>query len=133
MILNNITEMLFSSDFLYWRLLFSCILLTVILLVFKFSETVIIKSGIYFFAGFLILNFVHSFYSETYWYYILHWFLSSISFFVFWYLTVFICERFGRPYSGDGAMVMLLPGYFLFAAICGSVIIKSFMALIQRF
>ncbi|PXY46997.1 hypothetical protein [Flavobacterium hydrophilum] len=130
--MNNWKEMLFADN-VYCQLLFVCILLTVIVLISRLSETVIIKSGIYLFAVCLIINFMLSFFSEHYWYFVLHWFLSSVCFFIYWHLTIYICENFGLPYSGDGAMVMVLPVYFLPVAILGSVIIKGVTVLIQRF
>lgn len=128
--MNNWTEMLFADNYVYSQLLFACVLLTAMLLISRFSETVIIKSGIYLFALCLIINFMLSFLSESYWYFILHWFLSSVCFFIYWFLTIYICERYGRPYSGDGAMIMILPVYFLPVAIFGSMIIKSITVLI---
>lgn len=123
--MNNIAEIVFTHNYPYGQLLFNCVLLTVIMLIFRFSETIIIKSGIYLFALCLIINFMLSFFSDRYWYFVLHWFLSSVCFFIYWYLAVYICERYGRSYSGDGAMIMLLPIYFLPVAILISVIIKS--------
>ena len=133
MTLNNVEKMLLGENYVYSQLLFACVLLTVLFLVSRFSETIIIKSGIYLFAGCLIMNFILSFFSDSYWYFILHWFLSSVGFLIFWYLAIYICENFGRPYSGDGAMVMILPVYFLPFAIFGSVIIKSITIFIHRF
>lgn len=131
--MNNIAEVLSAVNYVYKQLLFSCILLTVIALIVRFSETVIIKSGIYFFAVSLLINFMFSFFSENYWYFVLHWFLSSVCFFIYWYLAIYACENYGRPYSGDGAMIMILPVYFLPVAILVSVIIKSVIVLIHRF
>lgn len=133
MTMNNVGEIFFANGCLYIQLLFVYILLIVVMLLFRFSETVVIKSGIYLFAIRLIINFIFSFFSESYWHFVLHWFLSSVGFFIFWYLAIYICERYGRPYSGDGAMIMILPIYFLPLAILGSVIIKSITMLIQRF
>lgn len=130
--MNNIAEML-SAHNIYSQLLFVCVFLTVIVLISRLSETVIIKSGIYLFAICLLINFLHSFFSERYWYFVLHWFLSSVCFFIYWYLAIYTCENYGRPYSGDGAMIMILPVYFLPVAILISVIIKSVIVLIHRF
>ena len=131
--MNDIAEILSAVNYVYKQLLFSCILLTVIAFIARLSETAIIKSGIYFFAVSLLINFMVSFFSENYWYFVLHWFLSSVCFFIYWYLSIYICERYGRPYSGDGAMIMLLPVYFLPVAILGSVLIKNIGVLIQGF
>lgn len=133
MILNNVL-LIFTSDFyVYYQTLFCCVLIILIALIFKFSEAIIIKSGICLFAVCLAINFVLSFFSEAYWYFILHWFLASLSFFIFWYLVIYLCENYGRPYSGDGAMVILLPVYFLFFGIFSSLIIKAFTAIIHLF
>lgn len=132
-IMNNIAEILSAVNDVYKQLLFSYILLTVIVLISRFSETVIIKSGIYLFAICLLINFMLSFLSESYWNFVLHWFLSSVCFFIYWYLSIYICECYGRPYSGDGAMIMILPVYFLPVAIFASVIIKGIAVFIQGF
>lgn len=133
MTLNDVVKIVLADYYVYSQLLFVCALLTVLFLVSRFSETVIIKSGIYLFAGCLTINFVLSFFLECYWYFVLHWFLSSVCFFIFWYLAIYICENFGRPYSGDGALVMVLPVHFLPVAIFISVMVKSLMMLMQRF
>lgn len=131
MILNNLI-LTFTSDFyVYYQTLFSCILITLIAFIFKFSEAKIIKSGICLFSICLAINFVLSFFSEAYWYFILHWFLASLSFFIFWYLVIYLCENYGQPYSGDGAMVIMLPVFFLFFGIISSLIIKVFTAIIH--
>lgn len=133
MILNNLL-LTFTSDFyVYYQMLFSCILITLIALFFKFSETKIIKSGIYLFAVCILINFVLSFFSETYWCFILHWFLASLSFFIFWYLMIYMCENIGQPYTGDGGMVIVLPVYFWFFGILSSLIIKAITAVIHLF
>lgn len=133
MTMNNVAEILLAGNYVYNQLLIAFVLLTVIVLATRFSETAVIKSGIFLFAGCLTINFTLSFFSENYGYFVLHWFSSSIAFFIFWYLTIYICEHFGRSYSGDGAMIMLLPVYFLPLAIFVSVLIKSVLMLVQRF
>lgn len=133
MTLNNLL-LVFSDDFyVYYQMLFICVLIMVIALICKFSETKIITSGIYLFAGCMAINFVLSFFSETYWYFILHWFLASLSFFIFWYLIIYICENFGQPYSRDGGMVMVMPLYFLFFGISSSLLIKAFTVILHLF
>ncbi len=133
MTMNDVTEILSSLNYVYCQLLFNGILLTVIMLISRFSETAIIKAGIYLFAICLLINFLYSFFSEGYWYFVSHWFLSSACFFIYWYFSIYICGRYGRPYSGDGGMIMLLPVYFLPVALLGSMIIKGITVLIQSF
>lgn len=134
MTLSNLSSALFDNDFsVYYLLLFTCILVTLIAFITRFSEIKVINSGIFLFIGCLSVNFVISFYSETYWCFILHWLLASISFFFFWYFVIYICENYGQPYSGDGGLVMLLPVYFLFFALLSSMLIKGVIKLIQLF
>lgn len=134
MTLSNLLPGFFNNYFyVYYQMLFVCVLITLIASVFKFSETKVIKSGIYLFALCLVINFGLSLFSGTYWYFILHWFLASLCFFVFWYLVLYMCEQYGQPYSGDGGMVMILPVYCLFFALFSSLLIKGIIKLIQLF
>ena len=134
MTLNNLTSAFFDNDFyVYYLMFFICVLEIVLTIISRFSETKIIKSGIYLFSCCLIINFVLSFYSDAYWIFILHWFLASLIFFIFWYLLIYMSENYGQPYVGDGGMVMILPVYFLFLALISSIIIKGIIGLIHLF
>ena len=130
----NILKHLFLQDSIYWRLLFVCSVLIIILLIFKFSEKKVIKWGLYLFTGCLAVNFLFSFYTNTYWTYMLNWFLSTICFLLFWYLTIYLAGQYGRPYSGDGAMIILLPLLYLMpTALFGALLLKGFIVLIKYF
>jgi hypothetical protein len=123
----------FTNEYFgYYQLLILCVLLTVVMLVSLFSETIIISYGAYIFVGSLISNFMLSFFTDNYRYFILHWFLASIGFFIFWCVLIYICSRYGKPYNGDGGMIILLPAYFLPLLIFISVLLKFVKILIQR-
>lgn len=131
--MNNLKEILFTINYVYWQMLFACIFLILMLIIFRLSQTIVIKSGMYLFAACVTINFVLSLFSVSYWYFILHWFLSSLSFFIFWYCAIYICERYGQPYSGDGGMIIILPVYILPVCLLVSIVFKSAAVLIQRF
>jgi hypothetical protein len=127
-------KFLLFEDNLYWRLLFVCSVLIILLLIFRFSEKMAIKCGLYLFAICVSVNFFYSFFTDSYWVYMLHWFLSTISFLVFWYVTIYISNEYGRPYTGEGAMIILLPLlYVMPLALFVSIVIKGFMVLIRDF
>ncbi|PJJ08626.1 hypothetical protein CLU83_1912 [Flavobacterium sp. 1] len=132
--MNNFKTAFFTNDYyVYYQLLITCILLAVIMLISLFSKTIVISYGAYMFVGCLIINFLLSLFTDNYRYFILHWFLSSISFFTFWCVLIYICGRYGKPYNGDSGIILLLPGYFLPLLIFISVVIKLVKMVIQRF
>lgn len=134
MTMNNFKTTFFTNEyFVYYQLLIACILLAVIMLISFFSKTIVISYGAYMFAGCLIINFLLSLFTNNYRHFILHWFLSSISFFTFWCVLIYVCGRFGKPYNGDSGMILLLPGYFLPLLIFISIVIKLVKMVIQRF
>ncbi len=124
---------LFDDLYVYYQIAFGCFLLTVIVLFSKFSESIVIKSGIILFSIGLVISFLLSFYTDRYWFFILHWILSSIAFFLFWYLSIYICEEYGNPYSGEGAMIIVLPVYFLFFMIISSMVMNGIGFLLRYF
>lgn len=131
MTLSNLLLVFSDNFYVYYQMLFTCVLIIVIALISRFSETKIITSGIYLFAGCMTINVVISLLSQNYWFFVLHWFLASLSFFIFWYLVIYICEEYGQPYSGDGGMVMVMPVCFLFFGILSSLLIKGVIELIK--
>lgn len=134
MTLNNFDIAFFINDnYVYYQLLFACILLTLLFLITRFSEPVIIEYGIYLFIGNMGISFLLSFFTDHYWYFVLHWFLALISYFVFWSMLIFICSRYGKPYDGDRGMLLLFPGYFLPLLIFASVLVKIAKIVIHRF
>jgi hypothetical protein len=113
----------------YSLLIVVCVLLTALVFFSRLSETVVIEYGVYLIGGWLFVSFLQSLWVEMYWYYLLHWFLSSAIGFVYWLLAIYLCERLGSPYSGDGAMIMLLPFYLLPVAMLASVLLKGMLVL----
>jgi hypothetical protein len=134
MTLNNFDiTFLINDNFVYYQLLFACILLTLLFLISSFSEPILIEYGIYLFIGSMAISFLLSFFTDHYWYFILHWFLSLIIYFVFWCMLIFICSRYGKSYDGDRGMLLLFPGYFLPLLIFASVLVKIAKIMIHRF
>lgn len=115
----------------YFQLLFLVVVLTGVFLISRMSETTVIAWGIYLFFGWMAINFLLTFFANSYWYFLLHWFLSALGFLAFWYLCIYLSEKFGRPYTGDGAMVMLLPVYFVPVFLLVSIGIKGILVLLR--
>lgn len=121
-----------NEYFVYYQFLILCVLLTGIMFVSMFSETIIINYGAYIFVIGLIINFIVSFFADNYRYFILHWFLASICLFIFWSVLIYICSRYDKSYSGDSGMILLLPFYLLPLVIFISILLKFAKMLIQR-
>lgn len=117
----------------YYQVGLVCAILLIITLISKFSEGALIESGIYVFSGWMFGSFCLSFFTETYWSYVLHWLAASMLFFAYWFLSIFLTERFGRPYNGDGAMAILIPIYFVPITLIASIAIKSIIVFIHSF
>ncbi len=125
MTINDFNLTMFISNYSpYYQLMLTCILLTGVMVFSRFSENTMIGSGIYVFSGWMFVCFVLSFFAEAYWYYLLHWFLSALVFFAYWFLSIYLCGRFGSPYMGDGGMVMIIPIYLLPVVLAASLGIK---------
>lgn len=122
-----------NDNYLYYQLLFTCILFLLLFFISGFSESFIIEYGSYVFAGSIIISFLISFFIDHYWQFLLHWFLLSIVQFLFWAVLIFICVHYGKPHNGDGWIILLLPGYFLPFLIFVSVLIKVLKIIIRKF
>ncbi len=130
---NLIIEVWNSVYASYYLMAVVCFLITILTLLSRLSETVVIKSGIYSMGSWLFVVFMGSFWTEFYGYYMLHWLLAAVVGFVYWFLVVYLCGRFGNPYMGDGAMVLLLPVYLLPVAMVVSVVVKGMMVVAGNF
>ena len=130
---NQIPALLTGIYFPYCLLTLVCILVTGLMVFSGLSESLLIGSGVYIISIWLLTGFILSFWTDTYWYYILHWFLSVIAGLGYWFLCICLSGRFGKPYTGDGAMIMLLPIYLLPVALVASISIKTIIFLLKSF
>lgn len=132
--MNNFNLSFFTQDYyVYYQMLFAGILLTLVLFISRLSEPVVIEYGAFIFAISMIISFIVTFFTPSYRYFMLHWFLSSLAYFFFWCILNYICGRYGKPYNGDGGMILLLPGYFLPLLMFFSLIIKIVRIVIAKF
>ncbi|SHG65743.1 hypothetical protein [Flavobacterium defluvii] len=122
-----------NDNYLYYQLMFTCILFLLLFFISGFSESFVIKYGSYVFAANIILRFLISFFTNQYWQFVLHWFLLSIAQFIFWAVLIIICGKYGKPHNGDGWIILLLPGYFLPLLIFISVLVKIIKIAISKF
>lgn len=123
-----LNEPVFSA---YIQLIFFCVILTGISAYYRFSEGKVIGAGIYISFFWLPTSMLVSLLMDHYWTYLMHWLLATIIFFAFYVLLIYLSGKYGNPYMGDGAMVMILPIYLTSIAFIGSIAIKGGIWLIR--
>ena len=123
---------LFGSRVSPWMQLgIVAVILTVTALVRRLSVGDVMAAGIIICFWWMPLSMLMSLWTEAYWVYLLNWFLVTLCFFGLYFFSMHVCEKYGRPYTGDGAMVMILPIYLFPVTVFGSLIIRAILSLIQ--
>lgn len=97
----------------------------------KLSEGDIMSAGINISFVWMPLSMLMSLWTNSYWVYMLHWFLATLGFFVLYFFGVSVCGKYGRPYRGDGGMVMIIPIYLFPVTIVGSLFIRAIIYVFQ--
>lgn len=98
---------------------------------YRFSEGKVIGAGIYISFVWFPVSMLISLLLDPYWTYLMHWLLATIIFFAFYVLLMYLSEKYGSPYMGDGGMVMILPIYLTPIVFLGSIALKSGIWLIR--
>lgn len=109
----------------YGQFAIATIILIGLTVFYQFSEGKLISSGIYLSFAWMPASMIISLFMEPYWVYLLHWLLASIGFFGAYFLMIYLCGKYGNPYTGDGGMVMILPIYLIPVVFAGSLILKG--------
>ena len=108
----GIWDFLFASPYSPWlQLCLAAVLLIFFNIYKRFSEAAAIEAGLYICYFWIPLCAALSLFSDDFWLYFLHWALSMLAFFIIYFMIIYLCEKYGSPYMGDGAMAMLLPIY----------------------
>ena len=104
--------MLYKLAQSFWlQLLLAVIILLSAACFSRFSEGTVIKTGLNICLFWLLFILVKYCIVDSYWLFLLRWLLSMLAFFVFYYSLIFLCGKYGRPYNGEGGVLMLVPLY----------------------
>lgn len=135
MSLDDLTYVfLFESRLSPWiQLGIVAVVLIVSAFIRRLSVGDVISTGIITCFVWMPLSMLMSLWTEVYWVYLLNWILVTLCFFGLFICVLHICEKYGPPYKGDAAfvMMMILPIYLFPVTVLGSLIIRATSWLIQ--
>lgn len=113
--LDFIYPLLCTETIMYLFMSATVLILVGGVIITKLSSDWVLLAGLNIFYVWLFAGFVLNFFFEPFGIYMLHWFLSMILYYAIWLFLNWICEKWGKPYMGEGGMVILMPAYLFIA------------------
>src|SRR5690606_35223105 len=96
---QKIWDFLRASPHSPWlQLCIAAVLLLVLVFCKGFSGGAAIETGLHICYFWIPLCAVLSLFVADFWLYILHWVVCTLAFFIIYFLTIYLCEKYGRSY-----------------------------------